>query len=212
MFAFLSYLDQVLRMNYSDILQKSDVGREEIKYQSLGVLPREARTLLIMIDGKRTFQNYLDSLDQSKMFADFGGITPLLELLFELDFIEVVGQNNLDPTTVVTAPANVAAEAAPKNNDVEFDRTFSTQFNEDIVSSTTALNSQTKEASFEKNKSDLATYIEKNAQPDEAWGYLLTLEQSEDNSQLLALAQNIQNTSNTALSRGISDIIKKLKR
>ena len=65
-------------MNYSDVFQKSDLGREEIKSQSLGILPREARTLLIMIDGKRDYQSYLDTLDDSKMFAGFGGVTPLL--------------------------------------------------------------------------------------------------------------------------------------
>ena len=41
-------------MNSSNVFRKSDLGRKEIKTQSLGVLPREARTLLIMIDGKKT--------------------------------------------------------------------------------------------------------------------------------------------------------------
>jgi hypothetical protein len=27
-----------------------------------------------MMDGKKTYQQYLDSLDNSKMFAEFGGI------------------------------------------------------------------------------------------------------------------------------------------
>ena len=48
-------------MKDGDVFQKTDLGREEIKSQSLGILPREARTLLIMIDGKRTYQSYSQS-------------------------------------------------------------------------------------------------------------------------------------------------------
>lgn len=40
-------------MNSNDVYQKSNLGREEIRNQTLGVLPREARTLLITIDGKK---------------------------------------------------------------------------------------------------------------------------------------------------------------
>ena len=40
-------------MNSIDVFRKSDLGRKETKTQSLGMLPREARTLLIMIDGKK---------------------------------------------------------------------------------------------------------------------------------------------------------------
>ena len=86
-------------MNNSDVFRKSDLGREEIKTQSLGVLPREARTLLIMIDGKKTYQQYLDSLDNSKMFAEFGGIAPLFELLQEFQCIELIADDNASVTS-----------------------------------------------------------------------------------------------------------------
>lgn len=92
-------------MNNSDVFRKSDIGRQEIKNQSLGVLPREARTLLIMIDGKKTYQNYIDSLNTSKMFAEFGGVAPLLELLLDFQCIETVNAVSQVPSSTIDKPA-----------------------------------------------------------------------------------------------------------
>ncbi|HCI30715.1 MAG TPA: hypothetical protein DFH98_03790, partial [Psychrobacter sp.] len=66
-------------------------------------------------------------------------------------------------------------------------------------------------ANYGTLKSDLATYIEKNALPAEAWGYLLSLEQCEDSAQLLLLAQEVQKSSNANLARGMSKFIKKIQ-
>ncbi len=76
-------------MNSTDIFQKSDLGRHESENKSLGVLSQEARTLLIMINGKTPYQKYVDSLDKCKMFSDFGGIKPLFEMFLELEYIEL---------------------------------------------------------------------------------------------------------------------------
>ena len=67
-------------------------------------------------------------------------------------------------------------------------------------------------ASYETIKSELANYIEKNAPPVEAWGYLLSLEQCKDSSQLLSLVKEIQSTSSSNLSRGMNEFIKKIQR
>ena len=216
-------------MNYGDVFRKSDLGRAEIKSQSLGVLPREARTLLIMIDGKRTYQNYLDTLDNSKMFADFGGIGPLFELLLELECIELVAthmdaqaqdQDARQVPTTIKAPntehSQSAAYSFDASTEVEFERTFNSKQPKDATDignksiggmfKTVAPNAQ-----YGAIKSDLATYIEKNAPPAEAWGYLLGLEQCEDSAQLLLLAQEIQKSSNSDLSRGMAAFIKRIQ-
>ena len=96
-------------MNNNDIYKKSALGREEINNQSLSVLPREARTLLIMIDGKKTYQSYIDALNKSAMFAEFGGIAPLFELLLEFQCIEISEQTDTtaarqNSTIPMTAP------------------------------------------------------------------------------------------------------------
>ena len=197
-------------MNYSSVFKKSDLGREEIKYQRLSVLPREARTLLIMIDGKRTYQNYLDSLDQGKMFASFGGIKPLLELLLELGCIEIAGFDSVVSQSSKSIEPAKDVEPAVKRPEKEFDQAFNSQKFEAINSSNMA-SSQSSGLRYETLKSELATFIEQKALPEEAWGYLLNVEQCNNSEQLLTLAKNIQSAGNSSLSRGMSDFLKKVK-
>lgn len=200
-------------MKYGDVFQKSEIGRDEIRNNSIGVLPREARTLLIMIDGKRTYQNYLDTLDQSKMFASFGGVTPLFELLLEFDCIEVAG--GAEGLSVPTAPKisrpSLVAKPTVQNSEAEFERTFNTQNSDEITAIGNTAKPRAPDANYELLKSELATYIEKNAPPQEAWGYLLNLEQCDDTAQLLALAQSIQESSSDKLSGGMDSFIKKMR-
>lgn len=213
-------------MNYGDVFRKSDLGREEIKSQSLGVLPREARTLLIMIDGRRTYQSYLKTLDSSKMFAEFGGITPLFELLLSLDCIEIETAGSADteipmPAQTSTAiPATTqsqpASQAFDEKSEIEFRNTFNSNNTTNVKESenkpiSSMFKTQPSDASYETIKSDLATFIEKNAPPIEAWGYLLSLEQCGSSTQLLILAKEIQNTSSGSLARGMNNFIKRIE-
>ncbi len=68
------------------------------------------------------------------------------------------------------------------------------------------------DVNYETLKSSLATFIEKNAPPEDAWGYLLDLEQCSETSQLLALAKNIQDSSSGSLSRSMEDFLSKHNR
>ncbi len=197
-------------MNYSSVFKKSDLGREEIKYQRIGVLPRQARTLLIMIDGKRTYQNYLDSLDQGKMFASFGGIKPLLELLLDLGCIEIAGFDSVVPKSSQFIEPAKDVEPSIKRPEKEFDQAFNSQKFE-AINSSNMTSSQSSGLRYETLKSELATFIEQRALPEEAWGYLLNVEQCNNSEQLLTLAKNIQSAGNSSLSRGMSDFLKKVK-
>ncbi|ERL56739.1 hypothetical protein [Psychrobacter aquaticus] len=212
-------------MNYSDVFRKSDLGREEIQSQSLGILPREARTLLIMIDGKRDYRSYLETLDNSKMFASFGGVTPLFELLLELEYIELVGVAPTATRAEISSQMPVAPSVVPEsrpisqstdtNIETDFERTFNNNSNKITTSGKSAIGNIFRNKLFKANdetiKSDLATYIEKNAPPVEAWSYLLMLEQCENNSQLSILVQEIQNTSSENLARGMNEFIRRVQ-
>ena len=215
-------------MNYGDVFRKSDLGREEVKSQSLGVLPREARTLLIMIDGRRTYQSYLNTLDSSKMFAEFGGITPLFELLLGLECIEIATAGSTETeiptlsqttttTTSVTTQFQSAVPASDEKSETEFNNTFNNQNTNNVKKSEkksigSMFRTKPSNTSYATIKSDLATYIEKNAPPIEAWGYLLSLEQCGSSTQLLILAKEIQNTSSGSLARGMNNFIKRIER
>lgn len=224
-----------LKMNNNDIYQKTELGRKEVKNQSLGVLPREARTLLIMIDGKKNYQSYVKTLDTSKMFAEFGGIAPLFELLLEFQCIELLGQDNnappptasikpkavepvqmSEPQRISSANENLEASQLPSSaqpqsiqsqasSEAEFNSTFNNPQQKEQTA--TVDNNKGDVANYESLKSDMATIIEKNAPPEEAWGYLLNLEQCEDATQLLALAQKIQSASSGNLSRSMDKFL-----
>nr|WP_299038970.1 hypothetical protein [uncultured Psychrobacter sp.] len=199
-------------MKYSDVFIKSDLGRQEIKSNALGVLPREARTLLIMVDGKRTYQSYLDTLDNGKMFVEFGGVTPLFELLLEFGCIEILGQQQTDTQQKVDNQPQTVPVAKPKpvkeTSAAEFDRTFN---NQEMKTVSTSSSSSNKNASYEAIKSALAAHIEQNALPEEAWGYLLSLEQCNTPSELLALTQQMQNSSNRQLTNKMVEFAQKIK-
>lgn len=194
-------------MNSSDVFVKTDLGRDEVKSQGLGILPREARTLLIMIDGKRDYQSYLYALNQSKMFASFGGITSLLELLLELEYIEIVSANSTSIDTQ-TQPINQSSDISIES---AVDRAFNNKSPKRMKAIGNIFKTKLSAARYENIKSDLAVYIERNASAAEAWGYLLLLEQCVNNSQLLILAQEIQRKSHGDLSLGMTSFIKRIE-
>lgn len=198
-------------MNDSDVFLKTDLGRNEIKSQSLGILPREARTLLIMIDGKRDYRSYLDTLDRSKMFADFGGVTPLFELLLELQYIDIIRDTNTPIQTLVTAKPQPILHSANSNIQTALDRTLKNKSPRKMKAIGSIFKTKLSTARYETIKSELAAYIEKNASAAEAWGYLLLLEQCENSSQLLILIREIQNTSSGDLALGMSGFIKRIQ-
>lgn len=218
-------------MNANDIFRKSDLGRKEIKNQGQGVLPREVRTLLILIDGKKTYQHYIDSLDGSSMFAEFGGVAPLFELLIDFQCIERVEPENantsthsLNPISKPSAPRQVSKPKAvippvsdavpiqrtPDNDD--FEKTFNTQSSMNSRSAVKVVKESDTDANYEPLKSDLATHIEKNAPPEEAWGHLLNLEQCRNTSQLVALARDIQNSNSVTLARSMNEFFSRMNR
>lgn len=214
-------------MNANDIFRKSALGHQEIKNQGQGVLPREVRTLLILIDGKKPYQHYIDLLDNSPMFADFGGVVPLFELLIDFQCIELVETESrtisapsLDSTSTPTAPRPMSAAAVrderplevASDKEAEFEKTFNTQSSTDSRLVANTATPSYPDAHYEALKSELATHIEKNAPLEEAWGHLLNLEQCRNSSELLALARDIQNANSAMLSRSMSEFFTRINR
>ncbi len=214
-------------MNANDIFRKSALGHQEIKNQGQGVLPREVRTLLILIDGKKPYQHYIDLLDNSPMFADFGGVVPLFELLIDFQCIELVETESrtisapsLDSTSTPTAPRPMSTAAVrneqplevASDKEAEFEKTFNTQSSTDSRLVANTATPSYPDAHYEALKSELATHIEKNAPLEEAWGHLLNLEQCRNSSELLALARDIQNANSATLSRSMSEFFTRINR
>lgn len=200
-------------MNDSDVFLKTDLGREEIKSQSLGIgiLPREARTLLIMIDGKRNYKSYLSTLNHSKMFAGFGGVTPLFELLLELEYIEVLDDTGRPIQKSVSVHSQTTSHSSHSTIEAPSDQMRKNRSSKRMKAIGSIFKTKLSAARYETIKSELAAYIERNASAAEAWGYLLLLEQCENSTQLLILVREIQNVSNGNLSLGMNAFIKRIQ-
>lgn len=173
------------------------------------------------------------------MFAEFGGITPLFELLVDFQCIELSPQSkanaaqplgnavNQPQSTTFTQPDGLSttrsevntalnnrqtsvdhyqasrssviasdAVATQVHDEAELAAEFNNVANHKLAAKEGYVNSKAPKVSYETIKSDLATYIEKNLPAQEAWGYLLSLERCENDSQLLALVQRIQQAIN----------------
>ncbi|MEM9386551.1 MAG: hypothetical protein AAGA68_15950 [Pseudomonadota bacterium] len=73
-----------------EVLAKTQKGYAEMREQSDGILPREARTLLILVNGRDTVSNYRAALNGSKAFESLGGVDQLIALLIDLDYLDLI--------------------------------------------------------------------------------------------------------------------------
>ncbi|MEO0974044.1 MAG: hypothetical protein AAFX85_13205, partial [Pseudomonadota bacterium] len=73
----------------TDVLIKTQKGRTEIHEQGIGLLPREARTLLILVNGHDTVGQYRRALSGTKAFESEGKIEQLISLLIDLEYLEI---------------------------------------------------------------------------------------------------------------------------
>ncbi|MEM9387989.1 MAG: hypothetical protein AAGA68_23240 [Pseudomonadota bacterium] len=71
----------------NEILAKTEKGLAQMRVQDDALLPREARSLLILINGKDTLEQYRNALSASKVFESLGGIDQLVQLLFDLEYL-----------------------------------------------------------------------------------------------------------------------------
>ncbi|WLP94337.1 hypothetical protein [Psychrobacter sp. M13] len=199
-------------MNNSQVFQKSALGREKIKNKELDILPRQARTLLFLIDGESHYDSYLKSLDSSEIFAESGGVAVLFELLQDLQYIEVASSDQGEPTETslfaASETATLSDEDAQRVQNIEVN--VAAGFETEIETEPKELSDDEKHyydknfnADFESKRAELAAYIEQKAPGQEAWVYMLSLEKCDNILQLQALVQHMQSSANDNLADGI---------
>lgn len=196
------------------MFQKSALGREKIKNKELDILPRQARTLLFLIDGESHYDSYLKSLDSSEIFAESGGVAVLFELLQDLQYIEVASSDQGEPTETSLLAASKTAtlleEDAQRTQNIEANVAAGFETETEIETEPKELSDDEKHyydknfnAGFESKRAELAAYIEQKAPGQEAWVYMLSLEKCDNILQLQALVQHMQSSANDNLANGI---------
>ncbi|MDN5565937.1 MAG: hypothetical protein L0G25_03965 [Psychrobacter sp.] len=208
-------------MNNSYVFQKSALGREKIKNKELDILPRQARTLLFLIDGESRYDSYLESLDSSEVFAESGGVAVLFELLQDLQYIEVTPsvKGESIETSILAAPkiATLSDGYAQRtqNTDINVAKGFETEIEAEskkLADDEKCYHSKKFDADFESKRAELASYIEQKAPGQEAWVYMLSLEKCDNILQLQTLVQHMQSSANDDLANGIQKFYEDLKR
>lgn len=201
-------------MNNSHIFQKSDLGREKIKNKELDILPRQARTLLFLIDGERRYESYLESLDSSDIFAETGGVAVLFELLQDLQYIEIVTDDSAELIKIPSEHAeasSIADEYESQTQDIEPSMAIDIEPNNTKNIEQRFYHNKL-DVDFESKRSELASYIEQKVPGQEAWVYMLSLEKCDNAAQLQALVQHIQSSAHDDLASGMQKFYEALER
>ena len=71
-----------------DVFVRTELGAKEVENVIGSGLSREARTLLILIDGRKSYAQVTRLLENRKMFRNTGGLKQHLKMLIDLDYIK----------------------------------------------------------------------------------------------------------------------------
>lgn len=211
-------------MDNSSVFQRSALGREKIRDKDLGILPRQARTLLFLIDSEKTYADYFEAFNNNQVFIEAGGIALLFELLEDLQYIEQIipPAHHLSEQVAVTIQAVTTPRQTPamsysqalssidsdeseatKRDHLALDDTIISLSADDKIDSSSGSSNSDSTLSYDAIRSDLAAFIEKNAPASDAWGYLLSLEKCDNALQLQALVQSIYSSTTGTLKAGM---------
>lgn len=214
--------------NNLSVVTKTTAGVAAVQPQNNELLPREARNLLILIDGKKTMDQYRTQLNNMKMFKEVGGVDQYFQLLLDMELIQLESVDSNIPTVKDTKIPTLKAVTPPKRETKltrvptqTTDEVSQTQFsnNESRSEYSTSIflndsfnNTESLGVLNGKISAKMATYIEQHAQPDDTWSFLMKLESCESDTELLLFLRTLAQGNHGRLSRRMTSLIKSLKK
>jgi len=180
-------------INAGDVYMRTDLGFEEVATKNEGVLPHEARTLLIVIDGRKSYGQIAAPLENRKIFRDTGGVRQYLQLLIDLEYIQLKNRG-----------FNKRRDDAPEPVQTIHEITLVDKASEQVIDLREEKRSRLKKTaadkleatpvndSTEKLRSIIALLIDKHAKPDDSWMYRNRLKECADVRSIFNLVQEIQ--------------------
>lgn len=167
-------------MDNSSVFQRSALGREKIRDKDLGILPRQARTLLFLIDSEKIYADYFEAFNNNQVFIEAGGIALLFELLEDLQYIEQIipPAHHLSEQVAVTIQAVTTPRQTPAMSysqalsSIDSDESEATKHDhlalddtilstDDKIDSSSGSSNKASTLSYDAIRSDLAAFIEK---------------------------------------------------
>ncbi|MEM7612958.1 MAG: hypothetical protein AAF270_14835 [Pseudomonadota bacterium] len=196
--------------NPNDILQKTELGIREIKEQNDPILPREARNILILINGKSSLADYRASLNKSKVFADAGGIDQYVDLLLSMDYLEVKPvkptQSQQPVEEIVLGSDAPTIEARVVN----LEQHREDKLLDSIASMSNAPPTISQPISVDEVRTALAEIIEASSGLTDTWNWLFRLEECTSAVEFVALIRGLRDAGIKA-PRDLSKLEKRLR-
>ena len=219
--------------NKLSVVVKTSAGLSAVQPKNNELLPREARNLLILIDGRKNIDQYRTQLDNMKMFKEVGGVDQYFQLLLDMELIELESSENsvssirkkreIPTLTTISTPRQTATRPEPKTSKNEESVTeLSQTLLDDDLSKSSYLDGVLSDTSF-RNVKDLgvlrgkisakmATTIESYGKPEDTWGLLMKLESCESDTELLLFLRTLAKGNFGSLSKKMTNLIKSLKK
>jgi len=86
-------LEKILKVYNDDVFIRTELGAQEIDNVSASELPRKARTLLILIDGRKSHAQVTRLLENRAMFKSAGELNSYLKMLMDLNYVKPPSSN-----------------------------------------------------------------------------------------------------------------------
>lgn len=74
-------------INDTDVFVRTVLGSKELASRRNAVIPREARTLLIFIDGQKSYEQVAKPLESRNLYKSGGGVRPFMQMLVDLEYV-----------------------------------------------------------------------------------------------------------------------------
>ena len=202
------------------VLTKTPKGISEVYEQADDILPREARTLLILINGQMTVDEYRSALGARRAFIVAGGVDQLLQLLLDLDYAtarplegtSAVVEEDLSDEEIVlreditqlsspvpTLSAPVVQEASPTVTVAQETRAAPRPVSRPNTS-----------LSLEALRSALAEMLERDKQIQDSWSWLFQLEKCSEPEDFLFFLDELEKVTKR-VPRNVAKLARELR-
>jgi len=190
----------------NDVFIRTKLGVQEVATLQDGILSREARLLLIYINGHKTWEELRNSLGDRKMFLAAGGVEYCLQLLLDLEYVESESYSSRALPTMSShrvlskRETYLVQKAADKVVDLE-QRKLELGRDEPVSSKLAQGNSVVQETSEQEDQTittlrhTVRLLIEKHAQKEVKQTYLKALDQCHSLPWIFGLVQEMQRLS-----------------
>jgi len=202
----------------TSVVIKTTAGLSAVKPQNNELLLREARNLLILIDGRKTLEQYQTQLNNMNMFKEVGGVEQYFQLLSDMELIEFS-----DNEHAVTASSQhrqkdslleQSTETSPFSTQSSLDQVEANARDDPLPPEPGEIVSSTMNPGVLQGKirAKAATLIEQYAGPEQTWGLLMKLESSTSDTELMRFLENLVKNNTGAISKKTAGLVKSIRK